>query len=347
MPAQKVAPAPVITPTKRLSSSSRESIAAPIACAAAVLIAFLAAGPVDRDHQDGALALDQRPRVSLTSAAIRIAPSSRIVSPLSIGLSMMAIARRANSSGWPSRRGCGVISPRESRTVLRQPGEDRGVEDARGDGHDPDQLAGQVAGGDQGQPDDAGLRRRVGQLADLPLEGGDRRGEHADAALAVDRLVGGHPRRGLAEHVEGADQVDPDDLLVEREVAGVALLVHHPHGAAAPRAVHEGAQRGELVGGRDGRRDRLGVGDVRGDEAGLAAELGGHLGAGRRGQVDEDRRHALLDEAAGGGQGEPGGPARDDGGPGCDVHAQFLPAERFSITSALAIPPASHIVCSP
>ena len=37
-----------------------------------------------------------------------MAPSRRMVSPLSIGLSMMCLARRANSVGWPSRAGCGI-----------------------------------------------------------------------------------------------------------------------------------------------------------------------------------------------------------------------------------------------
>ena len=43
--------------------------------------------------------------------AILIAPSSRIVSPLSIGFSTMCAASAAYSAGWPSRAGCGTCAP--------------------------------------------------------------------------------------------------------------------------------------------------------------------------------------------------------------------------------------------
>ena len=61
----------------------------------------------------------------------------------------------------------------------------RRVEEARRDRVDADAAAGEVAGGRKGEADDAGLRRRVGGLADLPVEGGDRRRVDADAPLAV------------------------------------------------------------------------------------------------------------------------------------------------------------------
>ena len=48
--------------------------------------------------------LDQR-------GVIRIAPSRRIVSPLSIGFSRICTAVMANSSGLPSRAGCGTDVP--------------------------------------------------------------------------------------------------------------------------------------------------------------------------------------------------------------------------------------------
>ncbi len=52
--------------------------------------------------------------------------------------------------------------------------------------------AGEVARGRQRQADDAALRRRIGDLADLAFIGRDRRGVDGDAALLADR------RRGLA-----------------------------------------------------------------------------------------------------------------------------------------------------
>ena len=78
-------------------------------------------------------------------------------------------------------------------------------------------------------PDDAALRRRVGDLADLAVEGGDRRGVDADAALAVRRrarcasiAVGREP-----QDVERADQVDLDDRL-ERLAAGAGPCGRRP-----------------------------------------------------------------------------------------------------------------------
>ena len=60
-------------------------------------------------------------------------------------------------------------------------------------------------------PTIAALRGRVGDLADLAVEGGDRGGVDAHAALAVVvGLVAEHRAGGEAQDVEGADQVDAD-----------------------------------------------------------------------------------------------------------------------------------------
>ena len=101
-------------------------------------------GPVDRDDQDAVDQLVGRAigRGRVIAGAIRIAPSSRIVSPLSIGLSMMCSASRAYSSGLPEpARVRHLLRQRVLHDLVRQPGEDRGVEDAGRDGADPDQLA--------------------------------------------------------------------------------------------------------------------------------------------------------------------------------------------------------------
>ena len=45
---------------------------------------------------------------------MRIAPSRRITSPLSIGLATMCSTSAAYSSGLPSRDGCGTWAPSES-----------------------------------------------------------------------------------------------------------------------------------------------------------------------------------------------------------------------------------------
>ena len=125
--------------------------------------------------------------------AMRIAPSRRITSPLSIGFSMMCTASAPYSSGSPSRAGCGTCLPSDSCAssgsepssgVLNRPGAMV---------HDADQLAREVAGDRQGHADHAALGRRVGGLADLAVERRDRRGVDDDAALLADRFGLGDP----------------------------------------------------------------------------------------------------------------------------------------------------------
>ncbi len=276
-----------------------------------------------------------------------MAPSRRIVSPLSIGLSMTCSAVEANSSGRPRRAGCGTWAARPSRISCGEAAEDRGVEDAGRDRADPDQRAGQVAGGDQGHADDAGLGRGVGDLADLALPGRDRGGEHADAALAVLGLVGGHPGGGEPQHVEGADQVDVDDLAVEVVVAGAAVLVDQPHGAAAPGAVHERAQRRLRGGDVERRVDALRVADVGGRERRELAELLGDRGAVGGRQVD-DRGRARRGRSAAVTVARP----RPEAPPVTRAEAcRFMGLtggrSAVSMMVALAMPPASHIDCRP
>ena len=63
------------------------------------------------------------------------------------------------------------------------------------------------------------LRGRVGDLADLAVEGGDRGGVDADAALAaLVGLVVDHRRGGEPQDVEGPDQVDLDHVVEDLEV---------------------------------------------------------------------------------------------------------------------------------
>src|ERR1700744_3609129 len=82
---------------------------------------------------------------------------------------------------------------------------------AGGDGDDAYAERGQVASGDQCHADDAALGRRVGQLSDLALVGGDRRGIDDDAARTlVDRFLARDRRGGQPQHVEYAGQVNVD-----------------------------------------------------------------------------------------------------------------------------------------
>ena len=174
----------------------------------------------------------------------------------------MCATSAAYSSGLPSRAGCGTCCAQGRPRLLGQPGQERGVEQPRRDGHDPDLPLGQVPGDRQGHPDDPALGRRVGGLADLALVRGDRRGVDDDPALLVDRLGRGDPLGRQPDHVERADEVDVDDLdeRVERERRAVAA--EQPAGGADAGAVDHHPQRAELAGRVERRAHRGLVGHV-------------------------------------------------------------------------------------
>ena len=215
--------------------------------------------------------------------------------------------------------------------VVAEAVEDRGVEHARGDGADPDRPLREVARRVEGHAHDAGLRRGIGELADLPLPRGDRGGKDEHAAVSVDHVVAGHRRRGEPQHVVGADDVHPQHGLEQLQRAGAAVLLQDADRAAAARAVHDGPQRDAL--GRDlhGGGHRVGVGHVRRGEGRGAAELGGPLRARGRGQVDDHHLAAALGQPLGGGPAEAGrAPGHQHGG-SAQVH-QEVPFRRRGIS---------------
>ena len=193
---------------------------------------------------------------------IRSAPSNRMTSPFSIGFSTMWAARSPYSSGRPSRCGCGTCSPSAVARLLGQAGQQRRVEQAGGDGDHADAGLREVARGRQRHADDAALGGRVGELADLAVERGDRGGVDADPALALlVGLVGQHRRRRQAQHVEGADQVHADDGLerVERvRPAPAGRLLRPADAGAADRDPQRpgGLDRGARPARRPSRRTR-------------------------------------------------------------------------------------------
>ena len=111
--------------------------------------------------------------------------------------------------GAAESRRIGDRPPERFPRILGERGQQRRVEQARRDRDHPDPGAGEVAGRGQRHADHAALRRRVRDLPDLAVVGGDRGGVDANAALAVgERLIPEHLRRREAQHVERADEVD-------------------------------------------------------------------------------------------------------------------------------------------
>ena len=131
---------------------------------------------------------DNRPspdrRICPTSAAMRIAPSRRITSPLSISFSMMCRDQRGVLGRLAQARRERHHLAQRVLHFLRHAEQHRRLEDARGDGHDADAEARQFARDRQRHADDAALGGGIGGLADLAVEGRHRGGVDDHAALA-------------------------------------------------------------------------------------------------------------------------------------------------------------------
>ncbi len=182
-------------------------------------------------------------------------------------------------------------------------------EEAGRDGVDADAHRREFARRRQRQRDDAALGGGIGGLADLPLEGRNRRCRDDDAALAFgERLELLHVGGGKPHQIEGADEIDVDDTaeLVERMRP---LAADDARADADPGAIDQHARRAlHLARRRHRRLATPGIGDVAtdGDAADLGRDLLGvllvdvehrHLGAGRR--QGARRRRAETRSAAG------------------------------------------------
>ncbi len=201
--------------------------------------------------------------------------------------------------GLAEPRGEGHRRAERVARLLRQRAEQRRVEEAGRDRHDADAPARHVARRRQRHPDDAALRRRIGDLADLAVERRDRRGVDADAALAAGvGLVRVHRRGGEAQHVEGADQVDLDDVREELEVVRPVLRRGALRPADARAADRDPQAAAGLGGGVDGGRDLLGLGHVTSTKRARVAELGDERLALLRVQVGDHHRRAARVQRA-------------------------------------------------
>ena len=103
---------------------------------------------------------------------------------------------------------------------------------------------------------------------------------------------------GQPQHVEGADQVDPDHLLepVQRERA---VLGQRLDGVADAGAVDVDAQRAQRLGHVERAADASLIGDIGLDEAGAIAQLANGVFAP---EVDHHHLRARVQQPLGGGQ---------------------------------------------
>ena len=205
----------------------------------------------------------------------------------------------------------------------------RRQEQARRDGVDADLEAGEVARGRQREADDAALRRRIGDLADLAFIGRDAGGVDDDAALFADRSLSRQPLGEQAQHVEGADQVDVDDAnkLCQRIDA---VLADGALRTADAGTVHQHTR--DAVGGfRLGNRglDAFFVGDV--GVQGNTFHFGGDLFGIFLVLVDNADFRALGSHGAGGSGAEAGATAGDENGNVFQLHFNNLSLGVFSL----------------
>ena len=215
----------------------------------------------------------------------------------------------ANSAGSPNRCGNGTESGDPRVQVLLHLEQGRGAEQPRSDADDADPERAQLARRRQDHADDAALRRRVGGLADLSFVGRHRSRRDDNPALAVPpRLQPGHVRRDQTHHVEGADQVDFDQVAEVLEGHRVPSLSTIRCGFATPtQLIRIRAAPWTSLARADRRFGGGFVGDVAGDRQ--RADLAG------QGldpvTVDVDHRHpgAGFGQMTGGLGTQPGGRA--------------------------------------
>ena len=170
------------------------------------------------------------------------------------------------------------------------------------------------------QPDDAALRGRVGRLADLAVIGRNRGRVDDDAALAfLQRLGLAAIGREQPQHIERADQIDLDHLLVvgkrHRPVAADDALRRTDAGA-----VEQDTRRAELgIGFLHGRFSACGIRHVA-----LHRDTADRLGMRiRRIQIDVEQRDlgARCRQHRGCRGAETGAAAGDDRGVSFNIHS--------------------------
>ncbi len=154
------------------------------------------------------------------------------------------------------------------------------AEQAGADGVDANAHCAQFTRCGHVQPQNTGLGRRVGALADLPFIGGAGRNvDHHAAFFTVFSLVACHCFGALGHHVEDADEIDVDHSgeLFQRGRLGLPIqdLAWRRNAGAVDQHVN-GAETGQDL--RNGGADAGLVGDI---GALKAAAFGAKPGDGR------------------------------------------------------------------
>ena len=197
------------------------------------------------------------------------------------------------------------------------------VDEARRNSVDADTRRRQVTSDWQGHAHNAALRGRIAGLADLTIERCDRRNVHDGATLAVFEWLGcAHCSRCKADAIEGADEVDRDDLLEGLEVGGRVVAAVFADGALRPAdtgRVHQHAKWAHALGHLDRVHNFVSLGDV--DTTEGAADFGGERRTAIFLQVGHDHFCALAGEKTSGGGSDTRSSTSDNCANAVEIHS--------------------------
>src|SRR5215469_3194905 len=328
IPELNVPPAPVRIRTCTSFLASRSSTAPAIPRATSPLTAFLASGRLMVMTATPSLTSVRTAGIGCDLSLLRLEPDAAVESD-DLGVHVVVLNQRADQVRELSRR-AHPLGEHDRGDQLRLEvlaawgvAVDRRVDDAGADRVDADADGRQVPGRRNRHTDDAAFGRRVGELASLAFDAGDRSGvdDHAACPVGIGRLGLGDRCRADAHEVECADQIDVDDLAEGRPVVRRAVPAHGSLCPADARAVDDEAQR--RASGRrhlDGRSDRLGITNVGPDE--LTADLVGKRFAEWLVEVSDDYRGAGRSQRADRCRTQPASPAGHDCSGSVDFHGR-------------------------
>ena len=134
----------------------------------------------------------------------------------------------------------------------------------------------------------------------------------------ADEVGLGDPLRAQPQHVEGADQVDVDDLAEGRQREDT-VFAQHPDGVAGAGAVDDDAQRTQRLGEVEGGGDAVFVADVGRREPRALTELADHVLAF---EVEHHHLRTGVEQPTGGRQSQPGRATGDERSRVFDLHSR-------------------------
>ena len=158
-------------------------------------------------------------------------------------LDQVSVFIRVPESAW-----VGNSFSQESPDFVGEGGEERSIEETRGDGVDSDALGGEVPGQRQGHPNYGSLAGRVGRLTNLTIKCCHAGRVDDDASLVVAvGIVGAHQSHSQSDDVESpADIHFLNPIKVLQRVSSVLIEIVNFESHSNTRTVDSGVQSTKL-----------------------------------------------------------------------------------------------------